>query len=758
MKTARSSLALCALLVLVATLGSAQVVQDSAEAKQRLQWYEEHQSMAEKSPFNNVAWQFVGPMQMTGRMTDVEAHPSAPKTIYIAAAGGGVWKTTDESETWTPIFDNYPTASIGDLAIAPSDPNIVWVGTGEANILRSSMAGSGIYKSTNAGESFEYMGLADTQHIARILVHPTNPDIVYVASAGHEYNFSPDRGVYKTTDGGVTWRKVFFKNEETAAIDLAMDPSNPEILYLGTAERLRYRWNDPISSTNSGVWKSDDGGHNWMTLTKGLPDFSKGDCERVGLDVCRTQPNVVYCVVNKSGTANRRDGAYIYRSNDKGASWNLIEGNDAIRSVFPGYGWVFGQIRVDPNDPEKIYLMGMPFRGSDDGGKTWRNLRGSHVDFHGMWINPKDSTHHLVVNDGGLMISHDSFATHHHPTNIPIAQMFNGAISMAREKFHIYSNIQDHGSWRGEVDLSNGRNNIVRQAWEGAPGDEAGRQAIDPTNPDIVYAVTRYGGGPSRSDYSKMDVGARRPPSVNVAPDFGGERKRAQWVSPIIVSPHDNKRLLYGAQFVFLTDDQGNSWKRISDDLTNYNPSRQGNIAHAIIFAISESPLKKGLIYAGTDDGNVQVTQNEGASWTLVNDGIPENHTIANIEASHFDEGTVFITVNGKRCDDFNCYVMKSTDYGKTWKNIAGNIPGSIANVVKQDPKNKNVLYLGTDRAVYATIDGGENWQVLGKGLPTVYAQDLAIHTTENLAVIATHGRGSWVLDLIPFRRAARRR
>jgi len=323
--------------------------------------------------------------------------------------------------------------------------------------------------------------------------------------------------------------------------------------------------------------------------------------------------------------------------------------------------------------------------------------------------------------------------------------------------------------WRGEIDLTQGRNNIPRQAWQSGYGDESGRHAVDPTNPNIVYAVRRYGGGPSRNDYTprpaeEQQAGGRRggrggrggQGGRGAGPDFGEERKRAQWVSPLIISPQDNKRVFYGAQFVFLSDDEGNTWQKIRPDLTNYDPAKQGNIAYSTVFAIDESPLKKGLIYAGTDDGNVQVTQDEGQTWTKTVAGLPPEHCIASIDASAFEEGTVYIAVNGKRNDDFNCYVFKSTDYGQTWTNIANNIPGSIANVVKEDPTNKDILYVGTDRGVYVTIDGGQNWHVLGTGLPTVYAQDLAISTTEQVAVIATHGRGAWVIDLIPVRAAAK--
>jgi photosystem II stability/assembly factor-like uncharacterized protein len=676
------------------------------------------------------------------------------------------------------------------------------------------MAGIGIFKSVDAGQRFTYMGLADTQHIARILVHPTNPDIVYVASAGHEYTFSPDRGVYKTTDGGRTWQKVFYKNERTGVIDLAMDPSDPNILYAGTAQRLRYRWNDPIESVESGLYKTTDGGKTWTAVTNGLPDFSKGECERIGISVGKANPNVVYVVINQQPKETAKQGAYLYRSDDKGGSFRLVEGNEKIRATF-AYGWVFGQVRVDPGNPDVVYVMGLNYFRSKDGGVTWESLRGNHVDYHGMWINPTDSNHVLVVNDGGIAISHDGLATFKHPVNLPIGHLFSIAVSQTPGTFWAYSNIQDTGGWRGQIDMTAGRDKITWKEWESAPGDEAGRHAVHPTNPDIVYFVTRYGGGPSMVDFKKVAeaqaqaaaapptpptppapptppvpppagqvVQAPPPPAAGqrgqagqppaqgqaagarrggragqtaIAPDFGGEKKRAQWVSPIIVSPHDPNRLLYGAQFVFLTDDQGKTWKKISPDLTNFDPAKQGNIAYSTVWSISESPLKKGLIYAGTDDGNIHVTTDEGAAWQKITAGLPAELFIASIQASRFAEGTVYVVVNGKRHNNFNTYLFRSVDYGKTWTNIATSVPGGIANVVKEDPTNGNILYLGTDLAVYVTTDGGKTWNVLGGNLPTAFVFDLAIQTAEDVAVIGTHGRSAFVVDLRPVRAAAKR-
>jgi photosystem II stability/assembly factor-like uncharacterized protein len=801
----RSAVFFFAFVASVAGLSGAapQEVKDSPEARARLAAFEKHQAMLAKSPFKDVKWTAVGPMRPSGRMVDVEAHPSQPGTIYAAAAQGGAWKSVDDGVTWSGIFERYPTASIGDIAIAPSDPKVVWIGTGEANIFRSSMAGIGVFKSVDAGGHFAYAGLADTQHISRVLVHPSRPDVVYVASAGHEYTFSPDRGVYKTTDGGKTWSKVFYKNEKTGVIDLAMDPSDPDTLYAGTAQRLRYRWNDPIESVESGLYKTTDGGKTWTALTgNGLPDFSAGECERVGISVSKSNPGTIYVVINQQPKDANKRGAYLYRSNDKGATWKLVEGNEKIRATF-AYGWVFGQVRVDPNNPDVVYVMGLNYFRSKDGGVTWESLRGNHVDYHGMWIDPSDSSHILVVNDGGIAISHDGLATFAHPVNLPIGHLFSIAVSQTKGKFWAYSNIQDTGGWRGEIDMTAGRDTITSKEWESAVGDEAGRHAVHPTNPDIVYYVTRYGGGPSMIDYQKAaeaqaaapaadappasgqagqagqaQAGARgqaaqaqgqaqgrgagggragRPGVSNIAPNFGTDTKRAQWVSPIVVSPHDPNRLLYGAQFVFLTDDQGKTWKRISTDLTNLDPAKQGNIAYSTIWSISESPVKKGLIYAGTDDGNLHVTRNEGGDWEKISASFPAGRFIASIEASRFDEGTVYVVVNGKRHNDFKTWLFKSTDCGKTWTSIAAAVPGGIANVVKEDPTNKNILYLGTDLAVYVTVNGGKTWEVLGSNLPTSYVFDLAIQTAEDVAVIGTHGRSAFVADLRPVRAAAKK-
>ncbi len=753
-------LCMLSLLLAASSLLSAQSgtpVKDSAEAKARLQAFGQHQALVKTSRFKDLKWTFTGPVAATGRMPDVAAHPDRPGTIFVVAASGGAFKTTDDGGSWTPIFDNQPTACMGDISVAPSNPDVVWIGTGEANILRSSMAGTGVYKSTDGGKTFQHMGLTDTQHIARIVIHPTNPDIVYVAAPGREWNFGNERGLYKTTDGGKTWTKVFHQDEKTGVIEVVMDPTNPDTLYAGTADRRRYRWNDPLPSFRSGIHKSTDGGKTWKPLTKGLPDFAKGEHERVGLDLCASHPKVVYAVLNKAKDADaKKVGAHLYRSEDGGETWTETEGNASIRGVFSDYGWYFGQVRADPVDPMTVYVMGLGFKRSKDGGKTWESLKGNHTDYHGAWINPKDPKHILAVNDGGLMISKDGFATFKHPDNVPIPQLYNVSLTQTPGSFWMYSTRQDMGGWRGQATVNADRS-ITWSNWSSGPGDESGRHAVDPTNPDLVYHVTRYGGGPFQADYTKPNPRNQKPPlNTNLGAKLGFE-PRAQWVSPLILSPHSPKRLLYGCQYVCLSDDQGQTWRRISPDLTDYDPAHQGNINFATLFALSESPLKKGLIYAGTDDGLAHVTRNEGATWTKISAGLPAQRFISSLAASKFQEGRVYLTVNGKRNDEFKTLLYGSTDYGKAWKLLTPTLPGSNANVVKEDPTNGNILYLGTDQGVYVSLDRGAKWEALGAGLPaTLYVHDLAIQEKEDVLVAATHGRGTFILDLRPLRKAAK--
>ena len=735
----------------------------STSPQERMKMYDKHVEMKENSLFKNLDWQFIGPTNISGRMTDVDVVRPKGKNyiIYAAGATGGVWKTTNEGTTWEPIFENCPSTSIGDITLAPSDQNIVWIGTGEANIFRSSNAGAGVFKSIDAGKTWKQMGLIGTNTIPRIVINPINPDIVYVAASGHEWTDNEERGLYKTENGGKTWNKVFYKNEKTGVIDLAMDPSDPKTLYLSTWQRVREKWNDPRTKNDyngSSIYKSTDAGKTWNEISKGLPEAKfRG---RIGIDVSRSNPNVIYAFVDNYEILRENDdaenvdsygrpkggvikGATVFRSDDKGNTWKQTSVlNEYMETLSATYGWVFGQIRVDPKNENKIYVMGLGLNVSEDGGKTFKELEGMHGDHHGLWIDPDNTNYLANVNDGGLAISYDggkewkTFAN-----NMPLVQFFNVAADMSKP-FKVYGSIQDHGSFRGVVDLSQGRDKIPAQNFERAPGGEGSNHAIDPTNPDIVYSAGFYG-TLTRSNM-KTDE------SKNIVPkaEKGEPTLRGQWLAPFIISPHNSNTLYIGFQYLFKTTDRGESWQKISPDLTYNDPNKSGDIPYQTIFSISESPLKAGLIYAGTDDGRVHVTKDDGKTWKEIVKGLPYGKWVSELVASAYDENIVYMSQNGKQDDDFMPYLWKSTDNGDTWESIVNNLPTGPINVIKEDPKNKNILYVGNDFGVYVSLNGGKFWYSLPGKLPTTYVHDLVIHPRDNIMIAATHGRGLYALDV----------
>lgn len=741
----------------------------STDPTLRLKGFEQHAEMKENSPFKKLKWQFLGPKNVSGRCTDIAVVTPKGKsyTIFVATASGGVWKTNNEGTTWQPVFDQESSTSIGDLAIAPSDSNIVWIGTGEANIFRSSQAGIGVYKSTDGGETWQHMGLSGTYTIPRIVIHPENPDIVYVAASGHEWTNNKERGVYKTTDGGKTWEKVLYIDEKTGAIDLVMDPSDHETLYAATWQRIRLKWNDPRNGpdyTGSGIYKTMDGGKTWKPINNGLPAARYRG--RIGIDVAWSNPSVVYAFVDNYELAREPTeeekanpyglpssgiikGSTVYRSDDKGETWTQVSGLSEKMKPYmerhsATYGWVFGQMLVDPNDENTIYTMGLALNVSNDGGKTFRRLRGMHGDHHGLWIDPDNSDYLVNANDGGIVISYDRGKTWRQFThNLPVCQFFNINYDMDTP-FRVYGSMQDHGSFRGVIDLSQGRDKIPTVDFEIAPGGEGSSHAIDPTNPNIVYSAGFYG----HITRTNLSIPGREGRKNLLPRPFENEpRLRGQWVAPFIISPHNHEIIYHGMQYLFRSRDKGNTWERISPDLTYNTKSEMGDIPYQTIFSISESPLKFGLIYVGTDDGKVHATKNCGKTWQEIMDGLPYQKWVSKIVASAYDLSTVYMTQNGKRDDDFTPYVWKSTDYGKTWLDISGNIPIGPVNVIREDPINKDILYVGTDIGVYVTTDSGKTWNVVGSNLPSAYVHDLIIHPRDNIIVIATHGRGMWAVD-----------
>lgn len=750
----------------------------NTDPKLRFEWFAAHEELAKNSPFKKQKWSHIGPTNVSGRCTDIAAVRPKGKnfTIYVATASGGVWKTINEGTTWEPIFEHEATASIGDIALAPSNQDILWVGSGEANIFRSSQNGGGIYKSTDAGKTWQHMGLADTLTIGRIVIHPNNPDIVYVAAGGHEWTDNKERGVFKTTDGGNTWTNILYIDERTGAFDLAMDPTDPETLYTTAWSRKRLKWNDPrvlSGYMQSGVYKTTNGGSDWMPINQGLPAAEHRG--RIGLDICLSQPNVLYALVDNyevareltaaekadSYTRNLRaiiKGATVYRSNDKGETWAQVSGltEKLLQYMMRHsgtFGWVFGQIRVDPNDAETVYIMGVPLSVSNDGGKTYKRLSGMHGDHHGMWIDPDNSNYIINVNDGGIVISYDKGKTwKQFLNNLPVCQFFNVSFDMDTP-FRVYGSMQDHGSFRGVVTRRG--SGFAAVDWERAPGGEGSTHAIDPRNPDLVYSAGFYG-HITRADLSKP----RQEQNKNIFPpeEKGLEFLRGQWLAPIVLSPSHPDTVYLGLQYLYRSRFQGDVWERISPNMSYNIKEELGDIPYQTIFSVSESPQNANLIYCGTDDGKVHVTKDGGKSWKEIMQGLPYRKWVSRIAASKFDQGTVYMTQNGKRDDDFTPYIWKSTDFGTTWQSIVGNIKLGPVNVIVEDPYYANILYVGTDVGVYVTKDGGKKWDVLGGNLPTVYVQDLVIHPRDNVIVIATHGRGMWALDAKAVNSGPRRR
>ncbi len=764
--TNKIRMAVLTALLFVFNIAYAQNVIQSTPAEQRMKMYENHIKLVKESPFGSFKWQFLGPTNISGRMTDVAVVTPRGKnyTIYVAGATGGVWKTDNDGTSWEPVFENAPSTSIGDVTLAPSNQNIVWIGTGEANIFRSSNAGAGVYKSTDAGKTWKHMGLVNTYTIPRIVIHPTNPDIVYVAASGAEWTYNKDRGVYKTTDGGKTWEKIFYKNEKTGVIDMVMDPKDPNTIYIATWQRIRNKWNDPRTEpgyTGSSIYKTVDGGKNWTEITNGLPQPDYRG--RIGIDVAASNPNVVYAFIDnykiikenkdpenvdaygrpRGGTIK---GATVYRSDDKGKSWKQVsEDSQFMEGLSATYGWVFGQLRVDPNDENKVFIMGLGLNISRDGGKTFKHMGNFHSDNHGLWIDPANSNFMVNVNDGGIALTYDGGENWRDFTdNLPLVQFFNIAADQG-DPIHIYGSIQDHGSFRAIVDLSRGKDNIPAQKFERAPGWEGSIHQIDPTNPDIVYAASFYG------SLSRTNMKTGESKDIMPKAAKGEPALRGQWLAPHIISPHNTKTLYMGFQYLFKSTDRGDTWTKISPDLTYNDPNKSGDIPYQTIFSISESPIIPGLIFVGTDDGRVHVTKDDGKNWKEIVKGLPYGKWVSELVASQYDANTVYMSQNGKRDDDFAPYLWKSTDCGETWTSIVNNLPTGPINVIKEDPQNPDILYVGNDFGVYVSFNKGESWHSLQANLPTTYVHDLVVHPRENLLIIGTHGRGAWAMDIAPL-------
>lgn len=769
------------------------------DADTHVKAFDTHKTLAAASPYKDETWQWLGPTNHTGRLTSISSVGSGPSRIlYIGAASGGVWKSADNGHTWKAIFENQATASIGDLAVAPSDPNVIYVGTGEDNIFRASLPGTGVYKSIDAGKTWAHMGLTDTGTIGRVLVHPTNPNVVFVAASGHEWTTNEMRGVFKTTDGGKTWAKAFYRSPGTGAVDLAMDPTDPNTLYAGMWQRTRRKWSDPRVEPNyreGGIWKTTDGGATWNEANNGLPAPQfRG---RVGIDISHSNPNIVYAVIDSYDAGRAIDigehdpygrplppnsniikGMEIYKSKDKGATWQKTSGlttetSQKMMSLGNTYNWVFTQIRVDTLNPSKVYVLALGVSVSTDSGATFKHFAAGGGDNHRMWIDPANPNYVITASDQGLTITENGGKTKREASGIHATQFYNVELDnpLGNKPVFVYGSVQDAGSFRVQLDVRKTRAGInVRKTralidvrngrafnplkWENAPGGEGSVHSIDPVNPSNVYSHGFYGGF-TRADVSvkpfkQADIRPSPSTSLGVGPVAS---QRAQWMAPIMVSPHHPDTLYAGYQYVMRSTDRGATWTRISGDLTDNNPRQMGvnpsAIPYQTVTQLAESPLTRGVLYAGTDDGNLHVTRDAGRTWTDIGKNLPMamKKWVSRIVPSKYDVATVYVSQRGREDDDFAPYLWTSTDYGATWTSIVGNIPSGNINVVREDPTVKGMLYAGADFGVYLSTDNGTTWDVLGKNLPTVEVSDLQIQPRDHVIVISTYGRGMWVMD-----------
>jgi photosystem II stability/assembly factor-like uncharacterized protein len=693
-------------------------------------------------------------------------------TLYVGTRNGGVWKTVNNGTTFEPIFDAQPKLSIGDVAVAPPDPNIVWVGTGEAYCARSSSSGDGVWKSTDAGKTWTNMGLADSHHIARILIHPKDADTVYVAVMGHLFGPNAERGVFKTTDGGKNWKKILFVSDKIGAVDLALVESTPDTLYAAMYDKVRLPWHYELGGPESAIYKTTDGGKTWTRLGGGLPT---GRIGRIGLDVYQKNPDILYAVVENGNRrpptsqeaeqdkrrgvepSQRTAGNEVYRTDDGGKSWRKVNaGYEAALNKAP---YSFNQLRLDQNDTETVYIIGQSLASTNDGGKTWKGLDWpsdgvmprAFGDWRAMWVDPLDSNRLIFGSDGGVNISYDRGKTSHHAYNIPLTEFYAVGVDM-EDPYNIYGGLQDHDSWKGP---SNGwAGEISLTDWVTVGEGDGMYNCVDPTDSRWVYNNREMG------TMWRFDQKTAVQTPITPRREKGQKPLRFNWTPPIALSPHNPAIVYTGAQVVFRSLDRGDHWQEISPDLTTNEDAKQhgeGNISYCTLTTLAESPVAPGVIWAGSDDGKVQVTRDGGATWLdrtakLAAAGGPANFWTSRVCPSPHGAGTAFVTKTGWRLDDYRVSIHKTTDFGETWTSIVGDLPaGKPVNVVIQDRKNPDLLFVGTEWGVYVTLDGGKSWLSFKAGLPSVKVTDMTIHPRENDLVVATYGRGAYVTDITPL-------
>ena len=791
----------------------------STLSSERLEGYLKRISLEENSIVKNIQFRNIGPTVMSGRVVDFAVNPDDPSHFYVAYASGGLWETKNNGNSFNPIFDNQMVMTIGDIEV-DWEKDIIYVGTGEKNSSRSSYSGNGIYKSSNGGKNWEYLGLDDSHHIGRIVLHPDNSDIIWVASLGHLYSENSDRGIYKSIDAGKTWNKTLFVNNRTGAIDIVIDPSNPDILYSAMWEKDRKAWDFDGSGIGSGIYKSVDGGSSWLEVsggTSGFPD-TRGT-GRIGLDISISNPNIIYAIldnqdrkpkdedVSNEGLTkdsfreiseedflkisdkeldaflkqNRfpRDydaikvkelvrngmissyalveyledsnsmlfdtpviGAEVYSSKDSGVTWKKVN-EDELNILYFSYGYYFGEIRVDPQDPAKLYVLGVPLLKSIDFGKTWESIDfdNMHGDHQALWVNPNRSGHLIAGNDGGLNISYDDGENWLKYNSTSVGQFYDINVDM-KTPYNVYGGFQDNGVWMGPSNYvaSLRWHSSGSYPWKSIYGGDGMQTEVDLRDNETVYTGSQFG------NYSRVNTRTGERKRITPSHKLGERPYRWNWETPIYLSRHNQDILYMGSNKFHRSLDQGNNFETLSGDLTN--GGIKGNVSYGTLTTIIESSIRYGLIYVGSDDGLIHVSKDGGFSWKNISGSLPEKMWVSGIYPSNFHQNRVYISLNGYRWDNFDAMIYVSDDYGTNWSKIGHNLPKEPVNVIIEDLENEKLVYVGTDHGVYVSLDYGNKFFAFGLGLSNSPVHDLVIHPREKDLVVGTHGRSIYVAGI----------
>ena len=697
---------------------------------------------------DQLTFRNIGPSVAGGRIHDIEVLPNDPATVFIASASGGIWKSSNKGTTWKPVFDDQAVSTFGDMAISLSNPDVIYAGSGEQQNRQSTSWGNGIYKSENQGETWRSIGLEKTYHIARVIIHPENPNIVFVAALGNLWNSSKERGVYQTTNGGKNWKKVLYIDDMTGVVDMAMDKNNPNILYAATYQRMRKAWGFNGGGPGSGIYKTTDGGKTWNELTGGLPPGDKG---RIGLAASKTRSNIIYATIEHA------DSSGFYRSGNGGRTWKRVN----KLNPRPMY---YSHIFVDPNNDDIVYMLATEFYRTKDAGKTFYQMPtrptydvGVHSDHHTLWINPNNSNHFFLAGDAGLHESWDGGVAYNRLNNIPIGQFYGIGADM-EVPYNIYGGMQDNHSWMGPSATRHWLG-ILADDWKQVGFGDGMYQQPDPES-SMLYNASQNG------NIIRVDRKTGNMQGLKPFPSDSKEKYRFDWVTPLAISKHSSKKVFLGGNRLFISDNGGDSWERTEDLSSNTNrdsltimgvlgadiklSKNDGTSSYGEIISISESPLWHRVIWVGTDDGNIQVSRDGGEKWEEVSGnitGIPAGSYVSRVLSSIRDRGSAYVTFDRHREGDWKPYVYRTEDYGKTWVPLTRGLPSGSVNVIAEHPDNPDVLFLGTEHAVYLSVNAGSDWTKFKSNLPTTLYDDLLIHPREKDLVLGTHGRSFWVLD-----------